>query len=579
MAAILETNIYSPSISKVDPNNDVANQQLANRTLYLKTTVDSLQKFLNTYKVEHSQEFNALTTQVNALANTLKNLESSSGNINEKGITDKLAEINKTLDELKEELKNHKHLYAGSKRAGGDANSVEVLEDNISEFNIIGSTDLLPSKLRKSTKITVENDTIKAGYFDGVLKGVSDSAMKLYNTPRITLSGDIVGSAVFDGDKDLVINTNLKDQSVAPGEYGTTGNYTLGSEGSFTVPSITVNSLGIITKIRNRTITLPKNLGVNGITSSLPTQKKIYVIGTSEQAERSATYSQTKVFIKDDHIYSNGNEAVNISDMQTLRNKIYEGYVLGDACARGVDSTIGGTPDDSRLVTSNALYRHKHRYALSDSIDGKSLYSVITDDNVNKGYVITNNNPNGSLNRNTNVYLQGNGLFGKDLTAIDNMYIPGGKIWIDSVAVPIEDDSWKGNADIKEDLTDVQKKTREVVVAKELQGNNGVIHVYAGMLLAYKKNGYVLASNNNIELCDNVVLTATDATAQTVRVMDHGKYDLESEEHDGDNCYIGEDGRLIFAPTKTVGRINKKVGYVEGSFLIFNPSSYALLVK
>ena len=578
MSAILETNIYSPSISKIDPNNDIPNQQLANRTLYLKTTLESLQQFLNTYKIEHNKDYTDLLSQVKELSNSLKELQNTSKNIDEKSILENLVSINKTIKDLQETFKNHTHLYASSKRPGGDANSVDVIEDNVSEFNIVGSTELLPTKLRKSTKVTIENDTVKANLFKGNLKGNSDSSTSLQNSPRITLSGDIIGTTIFKGDEDVVIKTNLKDQNVSAGEYGTVGNYTLGSNGSFTVPSITVNSLGLITKIQNRTITLPKNLGINGITSSLPTQKKIYIIGTSEQSEKSATYSQNNVYINNGAIYSNDKEVINDGDFQALKNKTYEGYELSDACARGVDETIGGSPNDSRLVTSNALYRHKHKYALSDTLDGKALYSKI-EDSTEKSFLVTNHNLNGSLSRNTNVYTYGNGLFGKDLTAIENMYIPGGKIWIDSVSVPIEDDSWHGGAELKEDTSNIQKKTREVKLNSDLDGSSGNIKVFAGNLLAYKQNGYILADNKDIVSCDNVVMATIDGISSTILVMDYGKFDIETTAYDGKNCYVGENGRIVYEPIKKRGLISKKIGYVEGNFIIFNPNPYALLIK
>jgi hypothetical protein len=579
VANIIEQNIYSPSITKVDANNDVANQQLANRTLYLKTTVDALQKFVNTYKTENTQEYNALSEKIKDIVKTLTELQNTSSAMDEKAILKNLTEMNKILKELQEQMKQHTHLYAGSKRPGGDANSVDVLEDNISEFNIVGSTELMPSKLRKSTRVTVENDTVKAGTFEGDLNGVAKSARTLHHMPKITLSGDVVGSAEFIGDKDVIIRTNLKDQNVSAGEYGTVGNYQLSSSGSFTVPDITVNSLGIITKIRNRTITLPKNMGINGITSSLPTEKKLYILGASEQAEKASVYTQNKVYIDNHTLYSNDKEVINESDFQQLKNKTYEGYELGDACERGVDETIGGSQDDSRLITSNALFRHKHKYAVSDTIDGKTLYVKLVDDVTNKGYLVTNSNPNGSLTRNPYIYTQGKGLFAEDLNATQNMFIPGGKIWIDSVELPIADDSWSGSADTSQDLSNLAKKTRDVPLAADYVGSAGNVKVYAGTILAYKKNGYVPADNRNAELCDNIVLANSDGTTSMISVMSTGRYDLETDIHDGKNCYVGQNGTISFAPIKRRGLINKKIGYVEGTYLVFQPSDYALLNK
>ena len=74
-------------------------------------------------------------------------------------------------------------------------------------------------------------------------------------------------------------------------------------------------------------------------------------------------------------------------------------------------------------------------------------------------------------------------LFSNDLTAVENMYIPGGKIWIDSVEVPVDDNAWSGKADIAEDTSNYAKKTRDVPLASGLQ-------VFEGTLLVYQKNGY-----------------------------------------------------------------------------------------
>ena len=57
---LTETDIYSPSITSVDINNDVPNQQLANRTLYLKTSLEALKNYLATYKTDHTKEYNDL---------------------------------------------------------------------------------------------------------------------------------------------------------------------------------------------------------------------------------------------------------------------------------------------------------------------------------------------------------------------------------------------------------------------------------------------------------------------------------------------------------------------------------------
>lgn len=572
MASITEINTYSPSISKVDPNNDIANQQLANRTLYLKTTLDNLQSYVNTFKSDSTKNISDIQRAIQSLQNEIDALNSTSSAMDEQKILSDLSTLTSSVGALQVGLNTHTHNYAGSAKPGGDAGTIDVVDDSISKNYLVGTNVSTSNKLRRNSNITMENDSLSAPEFIGDLTGTADNAKKLFYQPKITLSGDVVGSVDFEGDKDIVINTSIKEQDVSPGEYGAIGNYTLSSSGSFTVPDIVVNALGMITKIRNRTISLPNNMGLNGVTSSKNTEKKIYVLGASEQADKSSVYSQNGVYIDEHTLYSNDKEVVNISDFQSLVNKTYEGYELAEACTRGVDEKVGGTKDDNRLVTSNSLARHKHNYALSDTVDGKALYANITTDNVNKMFLVTNNDDQGKLTKNTEIYVKGEGLFSNDLTAVENMYIPGGKIWIDSVEVPVDDNAWSGKADIAEDTSNYAKKTRDVPLASGLQ-------VFEGTLLVYQKNGYVLADNKTADTCDNIVIAATDGLAGTVGIIDVGVYNLNDSTHDGENCYVGSNGQIEFGAITTSGLYSKKIGFVEGSFLIFRPSPFVIYIK
>jgi hypothetical protein len=572
LASVTETNTYSPSISKVDPNNDIANQQLANRTLYLKTALDTLQNYVNTFKTDTTKDVNDVQRTIKTLQEEIDKFNSTSSAMDEKKIISELDSLTTAVTALQSSMLSHTHNYAGSAKPSGDASTVDIVEDSISKNFLIGTNALTANKIRRNSNISMENGALSAQEFIGGLTGTADSAKKLYYKPKITLSGDVVGSIDFEGDKDIIINTSIKEQSVSPGEYGAVGNYTLSSTGSFTVPDITVNTLGIITKIRNRTITLPNNMGINGITSSKNTDKKIFVLGASEQAEKSSVYSQNGVYIDEHNLYSNDKEVVNLSDFQSLTNKTYEGYELAEACSRGVDEKVGGTKDDNRLVTSNSLARHKHNYAISDSVDGKSLYVNISVDNTNKTFLVNNNDEQGKLTKNTNIYVKGKGLFSEDLTATENMYIPGGKIWIDSVEVPIDDNAWSGKADIAEDTGNYAKKTRVVPLATGLS-------VFEGTLLVYQKDGYVLADNKTAETCENVVIAATDGITGTVGVIDVGVYNLSDSTHDGENCYVGEKGKIVFGAITTSGLYSKKIGFVEGSYLVFRPSQFTVYIK
>jgi hypothetical protein len=66
----------------------------------------------------------------------------------------------------------------------------------------------------------------------------------------------------------------------------------------------------------------------------------LYLIGTPTQSTNPQTYSNGNVFIDTDKLYSNNAEVVNVSDIQSLTNKTYEGYTLGSASEGTLASTI-----------------------------------------------------------------------------------------------------------------------------------------------------------------------------------------------------------------------------------------------
>lgn len=89
--------------------------------------------------------------------------------------------------------------------------------------------------------------------------------------------------------------------------------------------------------------------------SSTNTNNKIFLIGTTSQGGGQTTYSHGEVYVgTNHHIYSNGKQVVNLSDSQALTNKTYNGYTLGAACAKGVDTTVAN--GSANLVTSGAVY-------------------------------------------------------------------------------------------------------------------------------------------------------------------------------------------------------------------------------
>lgn len=105
------------------------------------------------------------------------------------------------------------------------------------------------------------------------------------------------------------------------------------------------------------------------------TSSKIFLVGTTSQTENAQSYSHDTVYVgTDGHLYSNGKQAVNLSDTQALTNKTYNGYTLAAACAKGVtDSTSASAiSTGTNLVTERDVY-----YGLA-SINGSRQTSSVS---------------------------------------------------------------------------------------------------------------------------------------------------------------------------------------------------------
>ena len=143
--------------------------------------------------------------------------------------------------------------------------------------NIDGLQSVLDGKAPTShgTHVTYGSDdpksagTASAGTADSVsrsdhvhpaqttITGNAGTATKLANARNISLSGDVTGSASFDGSGDKTISTTLANSGVTAGSYGPSANGAPGAQGSFLVPYITVDAKGRVTAIASKTITLP----------------------------------------------------------------------------------------------------------------------------------------------------------------------------------------------------------------------------------------------------------------------------------------------------------------------------------
>ena len=111
----------------------------------------------------------------------------------------------------------------------------------------------------------------------------------------------------------------------------------------------------------------PSNTDTKNTAGATDTSSQIFLIGATSQAANAQTYSHDTAYVgQNGHLYSNKKQVVNLTDTQALTNKTYNGYTLGDACAKGVDTEP--TENSGNLITSGAAYELK-----KSVVDGKQL--------------------------------------------------------------------------------------------------------------------------------------------------------------------------------------------------------------
>lgn len=114
-------------------------------------------------------------------------------------------------------------------------------------------------------------------------------------------------------------------------------------------------------KINNHTVNsdVPSNAvftDTKNTTGATDNSSKLFLIGATAQTDNPQTYSQNSAYIDEDgNLYSNGKQAVNLSDNQALTNKTYNGYTLGDACAKQVDTSVAIGSTSLAVPTSKAV--------------------------------------------------------------------------------------------------------------------------------------------------------------------------------------------------------------------------------
>ena len=563
---LVENNVYSPAISKVDTNNDEANLQLANRTRYLNNALNGLQNYLSTVKDDTDYQIEQLTKRINQIKAVIGEGSSSTSISTSDDVVRAVNKLLNDVSNLETLLQNHTHNYAGSLKPAGPANEVSVTDDTVNRLSLLGTDNSHPTVIKRNPQIYIEENDIHAERFHGYLDGEAAAAESLSHEPNITLSGDIRGSAAFTGSNDVNIVTSLQEQNISPGEYGESRNYTLDIDGSVVIPSITVNSAGIITRIQNRVVALPSNLGTNNTISAQQDTRKIYMIGASSQGRYASTYSQIGVYAKSNYLYSNNDKVATLTEKQDLLNKTINGYIPNDAMEYTVDKTIGGTIDSNSLITSDAVARHTHSYASAKTPSGAAESVEITPAALDDSYRVVINKDNKLYV--SSISIKNETLIGKSLMATENMYIPGGKIWIENVEPSTDSGGNLYPGDFLNPDDFVKRVSTEKLHEQETK-------CAAGQLLSYHSGGYLLADNSSKTTCRNLAIALDDSQEKVMDVMILGAYNLGTDYYDGAEAYVGKNGDIVYGKPQGNEIIIRKVGYVRRNYLIFNPENEA----
>ena len=565
--------------------SNVPHEQLSNRTLYLKDSLESLKEVVNALKEDVTTHKNSNLTdfsQVRATIQSLSNSLTALNNIitsNDENTQKTLNDLQESLSELQNDFETMEYRYAASDQESGDALTVSTQKVYNTELSLIGVSSTEPNKLKYNDAITIERNTIKATTFKGNLQGEAQSAKKFTNKLNFTLYGDISGSVSFDGSEEVKLETNITpnpDGTVPTGTYGPGMDVIINPGESFYVPEFTVSKTGLITKIVNRELTLTLDPDVlNRTVNNDATNDKILLLGAPNQGTRQRTYSNAAVFERNGILYSRYNEVVDVESEQSLNNKTVNGYKIKEAAGREVDDTIGGVIGSNKLITSNALAQHSHNYA--DGDEGRAKTIVLNDNSNTTGFIVTNSEDN-KVGIDRNISVSAGKITAKNIN-IDNMYatqsahIPGGKIWIEQV-------SGSGIIGI---TPDIEYVLGELNALKRIFANLDTDTIHIGkmykkqtctemQLLSYNNDSYRLADNRNEILSANLVLSLTPSDINhDVHVLTYGIYLLPTDEYDGCSCYVGQDGNVMFERPYEEDLVIKKVGYVAGNKFIFRP--------
>ena len=176
-----------------------------------------------------------------------------------------------------------------------------------------------------------ESFTVKVKMLRPIVPDGSITSEKLAN-------GSVTELKIANG---AVSTSKLKDSNVTSAKLGS--------------KSVTVSKLGddVIELIENSG---GGGGGIGNTAGATDSSSKLFIVGAPTQATNPVTYSHDKTYIgSDDHLYSNDKQVVNLSDSQALTNKTYNGYTLGAACAKGVDTSIASGSTSTNVPTSKAV--------------------------------------------------------------------------------------------------------------------------------------------------------------------------------------------------------------------------------
>lgn len=260
-------------------------------TLYSTKTetskaVDDLRtQVASTYqtKAEATTTKNQLTTSISTKAdktyvdNTLKSYATT------KYVDEKVS----TVYRYKGNVANKGSLPADNNVIGDVWNAEDTGKNYVwtgSEWDDIGGVvDLTPYLTKSDATATYLGKTAKA-----VSATTADKAAILSTARTIAISGDVTGSASFNGSANATIAATLANSGVDVGSYGQSSAATLTFGGSFIVPRVTFDAKGRATSATQYTVKLPAAptsvTGNAGTATKLQTARTIAITGDATGA-------------------------------------------------------------------------------------------------------------------------------------------------------------------------------------------------------------------------------------------------------------------------------------------------------